>query len=151
LIAGGGAACPRHPDQPASTTCNRCGRFVCGTCLNFSSANQILCTECHQREDGGKASGRAILALVLAIVGFNCLPFLGIPAIILANLELGAIERGESSPKGANIARGARIIGWIEVGVMAVALVFIVLGAGLLPGEFWDGFGEAMKEAGESP
>lgn len=58
------------------------------------------------------ASSQAITALVLAIVSwFGCGCLTGIPAIIVARSELGAIERGESSPAGKGLAQAAFWIG----------------------------------------
>jgi hypothetical protein len=60
------------------------------------------------------ASGKATLSLVLAILSIVCCGFLtGIPAIFVARSELGAIERGESSPAGKGIAQAAFWIGLI--------------------------------------
>lgn len=140
------AQCPRHPDQAATATCNRCGRFVCTTCLNVE-ASQTLCDECYQRKHSGKASGRAVGALVLGLVGLNCMPFLGILAIIMANAELAAIERGESPSKGANLAKGARILGWIEVGLMGMGAVAVVVMAIAFGSELWSGFARALDDS----
>jgi len=125
------ARCARHPEQPATTTCGRCGAFVCMKCLHFAGT-EVYCDDCYQLQEGGKSSPRAVWALVLGLVGINCLPFLGIPALIMASAELEAIERGESPRKGLSLAKGARILGWIEIalcvaGVVGGVLFFLVL------------------------
>ncbi len=58
------------------------------------------------------------------------MPFLGIPAVILGNMELAAIERGESPAKGRSLAKGARILGWIEIGVLlpvTIAAIYFLM------------------------
>ncbi|MGA9522303.1 MAG: DUF4190 domain-containing protein [Myxococcaceae bacterium] len=77
------------------------------------------------RQFGGKASSRAVTALVLAILGLNCGPFLGVPAVILARRELAAIDAGAAPEKGRPLAKGAQILGWIEICVTVLALLVI--------------------------
>ncbi|MBI2895214.1 MAG: DUF4190 domain-containing protein [Deltaproteobacteria bacterium] len=62
----------------------------------------------------GQASGRAIAALVLGIVGLVLCGWLaGIPAVILGKMELNAIERGEAPAAGKGIATAGFWIGVI--------------------------------------
>ncbi|MFL5348460.1 MAG: B-box zinc finger protein [Hyalangium sp.] len=42
-----GAQCALHPDQPAMSTCTRCGSFMCSTCAEGGA--QTLCPSCQQR------------------------------------------------------------------------------------------------------
>jgi hypothetical protein len=117
-----GAFCVVHPTVRAAITCHRCGSFACSECLQFHESTEY-CAACYEREFGGKASSRAVTALVLAIVGLNCLWPLGIVSLIMGNQELAAIERGESPAKGRSLAKGAVILGWIGIGLTAVAVV----------------------------
>lgn len=124
--ATAGASCAAHPQQPAVDTCSRCGAFVCGGCQELKDGDSY-CTTCHARQFGGKASSRAVTALVLAILGLNCFPIFGIPAIILGGQELAAIDRGEAPEKGRSLAKGARILGWIEVGLTVIGIIVAVV------------------------
>ena len=119
------AKCPDHPDRDARDVCVRCGRFVCGACLELGEEQETLCQACYARTTTrGKASGQAVGALVLAIVGLNCMmPFLGIVSLVLGRSELAAIERGESPSAGRNLAKGAIVLGWIDIGIMIVAII----------------------------
>lgn len=68
-------------------------------------------------------SSRAQTALLMAALSFvTCGPILGIPAMILAKREMGAIERGESSPTNLSNAKSAY---WI--GVVSVVYFFLIL------------------------
>jgi hypothetical protein len=117
-----GAYCVVHPTVRAAITCHRCGSFACSECLQFHESTEY-CASCYEREFGGKASSRAVTSLVLALVGLNCLWPLGIAAIVMGNQEITAIDRGESPPKGRSLAKGAVIIGWVDVGLTALAVV----------------------------
>ena len=117
-----GAFCVVHPTVRAAITCGRCGSFACVDCLQFHESTEY-CASCYEREFGGKASSRAVTSLVLALVGLNCLWPLGIVSIIMAQQEIAAIDRGESPSKGRSLAKGAMIIGWIDVGLTALAVV----------------------------
>jgi len=117
-----GAFCVVHPSVRAAITCQRCGSFACSDCLQFHE-NTEYCASCYEREFGGKASSRAVTALVLGLVGLNCLWPLGIVAIVMGQQEIAAIDRGESAPKGRSLAKGAVIIGWIGVGLTALAVL----------------------------
>ncbi len=65
---------------------------------------------------------------MLALIGLNCaMPFLGIPAAVLGSQELAAIERGEAPTKGRSLAKGGLILGLIDVGILAVAVIALVL------------------------
>lgn len=43
----GGAVCPRHPSVNASSTCARCGTFMCDTCSEWGA--QAHCPDCRER------------------------------------------------------------------------------------------------------
>lgn len=49
----GRAQCALHPDQPAMSTCTRCGSFMCSTCAE--GGTQTLCPSCQQRLGLGQA------------------------------------------------------------------------------------------------
>ena len=108
--------------------CERCGSFACGECVQFTntSPSQTLCAACYGRY-GGKASTRATTALVLGIVGISSCWLIGVPAFILGQQELAAIERRESPERGRNLAQGAYYLGLIQLGLIALAVVMFVL------------------------
>jgi hypothetical protein len=76
------------------------------------------------------ASGKAIIALVLGILGIaSCFPC-GIVAIFVANSELSDIESGISSPEGEGLAKAGKILGWISVGLAVLGLLgYLCIGA----------------------
>lgn len=76
----------------------------------------------------GGASQRAIIALVLAIVGLVCCgPFAGVPAAIVGWLELGDINNGKAPAAGKWMAQ-VGLWGGIAVTVLHVVLyVFYML------------------------
>jgi hypothetical protein len=121
-----GAVCVVHPEMRAATTCQRCGSFTCAQCLEVHEGTEY-CASCWDREFGGKASGRAVGSLVLAIVGMNCLWPLGIVSVVLATQELAAIDRGESPAKGRSLAKGGLILGWIDVGLTIIAVIAAII------------------------
>lgn len=43
----GGAVCPRHPSVAATSTCSRCGTFMCDVCSE--GGTQTTCPECRER------------------------------------------------------------------------------------------------------
>jgi len=84
-----------------------------------------------------KASGMAIAALVLAILGFCCCGvFAAIPAFICGFIENGRINRGVSSPKGKWMAMVGIIVGIIAtiLGCLQLIYIFFMGGLGALQG-----------------
>ena len=71
------------------------------------------------------ASGRAVTALIMGIVGIVVCAPLAIVAWVLGKLELNAIARGESSSKGRGLAMAGYILG-------IVGTILIILGIVLL-------------------
>ena len=71
------------------------------------------------------ASGMAIAAIVLACLSFVCGGiFLSIPGAIVAKIEMGKIERGESPKAGEQLAK----IGfWISIANIALFAVIICI------------------------
>lgn len=108
--------------MPAVDTCHRCGTFVCEDCLELREGKGY-CPDCFTRVLTGPASKRAIAAVVLGIVGLNCAFLPGIVGLILSYRELAAIDRGEAPDTGRSLARGGRVLGWINVALLLFAVV----------------------------
>lgn len=73
------------------------------------------------------ASTRAILTLILGILSLACMSFFtGIPAIILGQLELAAIKRGDAPKAGEGMAKIGLIFGIIGT-AFAVLTIFVIL------------------------
>ncbi|MHB8877400.1 MAG: hypothetical protein ACYC8T_27220 [Myxococcaceae bacterium] len=152
------ASCPSHPSRAAVAICGRCGKFVCGDCLELAG-EVSLCLDCHGRARGGWASGTATASLVLGIVGLILgglpgligaarhfsdinrgvpFPFAGLicgllPGLVglfLATRELAAIARRDSPQAGAGRARVGRVLGYCNLGLLAAVIAWaLVLGA----------------------
>lgn len=80
----------------------------------------------------GTPSQRPMISLILAIVGLLCCgPFTGIPASIVAWLELDAIKNGKSSPDGKMMAQigfwGGIAVTVIHGALWVIYLVFVML------------------------
>jgi hypothetical protein len=84
-----------------------------------------------------KASGMAIAALVLGILGIPCCcgVFTALPAAVLGFIEYGRIGRGTSSPKGKGMAIAGIVLG----------ILFAVLGCGQLVWYFFFGGMKIMQ------
>ncbi len=79
-----------------------------------------------------KASGMAITALVLAILGFCCCGiFAAIPAMVCGFIENGRINRGASSPRGKWMAMVGIIVGIIATLLGCLQLIWIIFFGGL--------------------
>lgn len=91
-----------------------------------------------------KASGMAITALILGLLGLPCCCSIlaGIPALIVGLIENGRIKRGESSPRGSGFATAGIVLG-------VVSLVFACLG--LLWTFFFGGLGVLQQIAQTHP
>jgi hypothetical protein len=79
------------------------------------------------------ASSQAVLALVLALLGFFfCGCVTSIPAIFVARAELKAIDAGQSSPGGRSLAQVAFWIALVHsillTLILAVYFVLVVFG-----------------------
>lgn len=129
-------SCAVHAGVEAVVTCERCGAFACAECMHLTDTvpSQTLCTACFQRFFGEKASGRAVLALVLGIIGISGCFILGLPTLWLASVELAAIERGEAPAKGRNLALGAR---WLAIAQFVILGLIGLLVVGLLGLRRW--------------
>ena len=80
----------------------------------------------------GGTSQRAIIALVLAIVGLVCCgPLTGVPAAIVGWLELDAIKNGKSSADGKWMAQvglwGGIAVTIIHSGLWILYLLFVMM------------------------
>ncbi|PZR07180.1 MAG: hypothetical protein DI536_28390 [Archangium gephyra] len=118
-----GARCAKHPDVQAVENCSRCGAFVCPSCLEFHLDGGIRCANCMDRDRTEKPSGRAVAALVFAVLGIQCGLLPGIVGLVLGTAELSAIERGEAPAAGRSLARGGQIIGGIAAALLAIVLI----------------------------
>ncbi len=79
-----------------------------------------------------KASGMAITALVLGILGLCCCGiFAGVPALIVGWMENSKIGRGESSPKGKGFAVAGMILGVISIILGCLQLIWIIFFGGM--------------------
>ncbi len=74
-----------------------------------------------------KTSGMATAALVLSIVGIFCCGVASIVGLILGIVELGRINRGESSEKGRSFAKAAIIIGAIAVTLGVIVNIILAV------------------------
>lgn len=122
-----GARCALHPDLQAVESCSRCGAFVCAGCLEFHLDGGTRCQNCMNRERTEKPSGRAIAALVFAILGVQCGLLPGIIGLVLGTAELSAIERGEAPAAGKSLARGGQILGAISAVLLALTLIGVAI------------------------
>lgn len=126
-----GATCPVHEGVLAVDLCERCGRFVCAECLVLRT-ERVLCVSCAALPHGISARTHWVLGLSLAS-WLSCtavplgraredvlLAFWGLLggapvallALVLAQLERRAIERGTHARDGLRRLRwGARIAG----------------------------------------
>ena len=120
-------SCPTHPSASAVAICGRCGRFVCGDCLELAGESP-LCLECHQRASGGLASRRATAAMVLGILGLCCGFVPGLVGLVLARQELRAIGRGEAPAAGSRRARVGFVLGVLNLAFLLAAITGAVFG-----------------------
>ncbi|MDD5644931.1 MAG: DUF4190 domain-containing protein [bacterium] len=83
-----------------------------------------------------KASGRAVTALVLGIVGMLCCGPLAIAAWILGAMELSDIKKGLSSKAGEGMAKAGMIIGIVGTVLMILGiLIWIsIMAIGIMAG-----------------
>lgn len=122
-----GAMCPAHASTQAVEVCERCGRFVCAGCLEFSQDGGAMCTECHAKPHGRSSRSGLALGLVLGAWA-GCVPLAPI-GVALAWMELRAIERGEApeaSKQGAHWALGLGAA-QIVLGVLVMGGLFLAV------------------------
>ncbi|MBE3068076.1 MAG: DUF4190 domain-containing protein [Chloroflexi bacterium] len=73
-----------------------------------------------------KASGVALAATILSILGLLCCGLTSIVGIILGVIELGRIKKGESSSKGRGLAMAGIIIGAIVIGLYVLVTIISI-------------------------
>lgn len=78
-----------------------------------------------------KASGKAIAALVLGILGIVCCSVLGPVAWIIGSQEKKAIAEGRSSEAGQTLATIGWILGIIGTVILILAILWAVFWGGL--------------------
>ena len=79
-----------------------------------------------------QTSGKAVAALVISLVGFTSCGLLGIVGIILGNQALDEIAYANGQLHGEGLARAGVIVGWIQLALIAVAVLFGCLIMGLV-------------------
>jgi hypothetical protein len=132
-----GARCGLHADVAAVDVCKRCGRFLCGECVQLSGED-AYCAECAARLKAGPASGLSKAAFGLAAASWVMLAVgmashsvvvtasgpLSIIGVFVSVVELIRISRGDASPRG----RGRALIGLVS-GLVLVLLFAMSLAA----------------------
>jgi hypothetical protein len=132
-----GARCGLHVEVAAVDLCKRCGRFLCGECVQLLGED-AYCPECAERLKAGPAStlskvafGLAagswlLLALGMASVSVFAIASgpLSVIGVFVSIVELIRISRGDTSPQG----RGRALISLISgvVLVLLFAMTFLV-------------------------
>jgi hypothetical protein len=75
-----------------------------------------------------KTSTLAIISLVAGILGWTLLPFLGtIGAIITGHMARGEIRRSNGALDGDGMAMIGLVLGWLQVVITVLGLLFIFL------------------------
>lgn len=101
--------------------CSRCGNSnfnyaqfcaACGSPLNWGQQRQTT------------SNGRAILALVLGLVGLFFCGFTAIPGAILAWLEMQAVREGRAPQTNGGMAK---IAFWVNIVALVLTVVAILL------------------------
>lgn len=102
----------------------------CGTQLSDTAASCPRCghpTAAVAYAVGTRTEGLAITSLVLGIAGFVLCPLiLHIFAIILGNQAINKI-RSDPALEGEPLARAGIVLGWVGVGLAALALVGFII------------------------
>ncbi len=74
-----------------------------------------------------QASSKATTALILAVVGWMaCGVLTTIPALVMARGEIAAIDRGESSPAGRQLAQAAFWISLVNIVVYTLLIGYVI-------------------------
>lgn len=100
----------------------------CSNCGTEMSDAAPACPKCGHPRAGAAAPGRrtegsAVAALILGILGvISCPLILSIPAIIVGNQAQQKI-RQDPSLDGEGMARAGVILGWVGVGIAAIAIL----------------------------
>ncbi|MCX8528139.1 MAG: hypothetical protein ORN20_08370 [Candidatus Nanopelagicales bacterium] len=73
-------------------------------------------------------SSNAVVALILAIVSWAICPVISaIVALVFASMAAKEIQAGEGRIAGRGLVTAARMVAWINIGVMAATLVIGLL------------------------
>ena len=72
-------------------------------------------------------STRAIVVLVLGLLGLNGCGILGIPAVILGHQELRAVEAGQSSSSSRSLALAGVILGYVAIAITLGVILFFAV------------------------
>lgn len=106
----------------------------CENCGNQLSELATACPKCGHPQGAARAAterprmeGTAIVSLILGIFGvISCPVILSIPAVVVGNQARQKI-RSDPSLDGDALAKAGVILGWIGIGIAALALLgFIV-------------------------
>ncbi|MBJ6760306.1 hypothetical protein JGU66_05995 [Myxococcaceae bacterium JPH2] len=130
-----GARCAEHPERGAVVTCARCGRFLCGDCLEVQSED-ALCGACGVwlRQHG--APSRAVtawmvvnflgLALLLGLL-FPLLAFVGgAGGLVCAKQEVRRVPDTPWNSRAFNRVRVLRGVARVNLGLTLVWLAVVV-------------------------
>lgn len=140
-----GARCGTHPEIAAVDLCKRCGRFLCGECIELVGED-AYCEPCAQRVEA-PASALAKAAMIVAGVAwllFGAFSFAlraplflvllvlvpgpsALAATVMGMVEWRRIKRGETS------ARGKR---WVVVALVVATPLFLLMTAMVAYGLF---------------
>lgn len=71
---------------------------------------------------------RGVLILVLGILGLSLCGLIGIPAAFMGLTDLRAMNDGRMDPSGKGLTIAGMILGWICVGLLVLAILFIAIG-----------------------
>ncbi len=76
-------------------------------------------------------SNNPLIAMILSIVGVFCCGLLSIAGLILGYIELGKINRGETSEEGRGMAKAAVIIGIIALALWVIGIIIAAFTGGV--------------------
>lgn len=116
-----GARCGVHVEVPAVDLCKRCGRFLCGECVELAG-EYAFCADCAKRRDGPPSilaklalSAGAASLLLLFSGSASVLDVIVAPsAVVMASIELFRMSRGRTSPRGRTPATLALALGLLS-------------------------------------
>ena len=65
------AVCYRHPDRPTGLRCSRCGRPICGECVNPAPVGQLCPDDARQRVRVRGLPGQERPLVTMTLLGIN--------------------------------------------------------------------------------
>ncbi|MFT3706271.1 MAG: hypothetical protein QM817_01265 [Archangium sp.] len=134
-----GAFCGNHPTMAAVEICTRCGKFVCGDCVEYFREETPACANCIPHLMGTPASLRARISPILSTIGLGGLLagflirgragllvwlagfLIGFAGLAFGVQELRLIRAGQAGTRGRR---------WAQLGLGVGAL--FALGFGIL-------------------